>query len=110
MSWPDPEGARGEKMAKQRRRNSPDLIDYDQAGERLNVSGATVRRLVAAGLLPSVAVTPSGKHRMIRLVDVAAYIEANAVTMRPTEDKPLPMRVSERDFLARVGWDGKERA
>lgn len=47
------------------------LLDYDESGRLLDVSGRTVRRLVASGDLPAVRV---GRQVRIRPEDLAAYV------------------------------------
>ncbi|MDO8363054.1 MAG: helix-turn-helix domain-containing protein [Actinomycetota bacterium] len=51
-------------------------LTYDQAAGRLGVSSRTVRRLVAAGSLPSVMV---GGLPRVRAADLAAYVEGMEV-------------------------------
>jgi len=95
------------KPTKTPKRTSPDLLDYKQVADRLNCSDASVRRLVDAGKIKSVAVTPSGRRRMIRLVDLASYLEDNA----GFREAPEPCRQTRTvdEAMRRAGWDGKDR-
>src|SRR4051812_617702 len=90
------------------KRTSPELLDYGQVSDRLNVSEATVRRMVDRGLIKSVSVSPSGRKRMIRVVDLEEYLEQNA-TYRPQVDVPSPRRtVTTDEALRKAGWDGTD--
>jgi excisionase family DNA binding protein len=97
------------KTPKVPKRTSPDLLDYRQAADRLNCSEASVRRLVDAGKIKSVAVSPSGRKRMIRIVDLESYLEDNSGYRQSPPDVSNPMRSSTMDSaLRKAGWDGKD--
>lgn len=90
------------------KRTSPDLLDYAQVADRLNVSEATVRRLIDKGLLKSVPVSPSGRRRMIRVVDLDEYLDVNA-TLSPTPVDANPKRsTTVSDAMKKAGWDGSD--
>jgi excisionase family DNA binding protein len=48
------------------------LLAIPEAAERLSLSRATVQRLVASGVLPSVKV---GKARRVALADLVTFVE-----------------------------------
>jgi excisionase family DNA binding protein len=97
------------KQAKTPKRTSPDLLDYKQVADRLNCSDASVRRLVDAGKLKTVPVTPSGRRRMVRLVDLQSYLEDNA-GYRPAPEPARDTRRTMTEDLAmrKAGWSGKD--
>jgi excisionase family DNA binding protein len=92
-----------------RKRTSPTLLDFEQVGDQLNVSSATVRRMVDAGKLKSVSVSPSGRKRMIRVVDLEEYLEFGSAVQKPIEESLPRMPASEEAMMRRAGWDGKDR-
>lgn len=91
---------------RERKRTSPDLLDYDQVADILNVSEASVRRLVSCGRIPSVPVTPSGRKRMIARASLEAYIRDNNRAVVPVAELEVPMTEPRRARLSRAGWDG----
>jgi excisionase family DNA binding protein len=94
------------KKTRTPKRTSPDLLDYAQAADRLNVSEATVRRMVDKGMLKSVSVSPSGRRRMIRVIDLEGYLETNAAySPAPVESKPKLSSTVDA-ALRKAGWDG----
>jgi excisionase family DNA binding protein len=100
--------ARPKRPPKPPKRTSPDLLDYTQAADRLNVSEATVRRLIDRGLLKSVPVSPSGRRRMIRVVDLDEYLDVNA-TLSPTPADAHPQRsTTVSAAMKQAGWDGSD--
>jgi excisionase family DNA binding protein len=100
--------ARPKRPPKPPKRTSPDLLDYAQVADRLNVSEATVRRLIDRGLLKSVPVSPSGRRRMIRVVDLDEYLDVNA-TLSPTPADAHPQRsTTVSAAMKQAGWDGSD--
>jgi excisionase family DNA binding protein len=92
--------------SKPKKRTSSELLGYDQVADVLNVSEASVRRLVGCGKLASVPVTPSGRKRMISRGALADYLRENDRTTRP--DAEPPISEARRARLARAGWDGND--
>lgn len=90
------------------KRTSPDLLDYGQVGDRLNISEATVRRMVDRGLIRAVPVSPTGKRRMVRTIDLDDYIASNARYVPQPETPPAPQAVAASVAMKRAGWSGKD--
>jgi excisionase family DNA binding protein len=102
------EGRVSTEAKKPPKRTSADLLDYGQVANELNVSEASVRRLVSCGKLPSVPVTPSGRKRMISRAALATYLRENDRPATPVDEPDIPMTEPRRARLKRAGWDGDQ--
>lgn len=91
-------------------REGADLLRFNEAAYLLDVSTMTIRRLTAAGKLPTVKVSPTGSSRRILRTEIDNYIRDHSERIAPKEGEALATTSHRTSTtLRQMGWDGIDR-